>query len=138
LTSARRTVLTRIHLILGLATFVLFLATGQYMRRLFPDAYASNEVIRYQFRANHIYLVLVSFVHLVLGTYLTPAVSRARRGAQWLASGLLALATLLLAWAFFVEPAHADRHRPLTRLGIFVLTGGVALHAIAGGRRTEP
>ena len=48
------------HLLIGLVGFAAFLGTGLYMARHFPGAYASDEAIRYMYRANHVYLLLAS------------------------------------------------------------------------------
>jgi hypothetical protein len=124
--------LRALHLVFGLAAFTVFLATGQYMRTHFPEAYAGHEAVRYLYRGNHIYLLLASLVHLAFGAYAAPDASPGRRSAQWVGSGFLMAGTLLLAAAFFQEPPTVSSHRPLTHFGIFTMVGGTALHLLAG------
>jgi len=124
--------LRRLHLVFGLVAFAAFLGTGQYLRAHFPGAYADREAVRYLYRGNHIYLLFASLIHLAFGAYVAPGASRARRSAQWIGSGLLMVGTLLLAGAFFKEPATASPYRPLTRFGIFAMAGGTALHLLTG------
>src|SRR5262245_58460033 len=123
--------MTRLHRWIGWTTFVLFLATGQYMRRVAVVAEA-GDAVRYLYRANHIYLLLVALVHLALGTYLLPAILSGRRRAQWTGSTLLTIGTVLLAVAFALEPRQGLPERPLTRFGIITFAVGLAVHVIAG------
>jgi hypothetical protein len=120
-----------LHRWIGWTTFVLFLATGQYMRRV-AGVEGAGDAVRYLYRANHIYLLFVALVHLALGTYLAEAVLSGRRRAQRAGSTLLTIGTLLLAWAFAVEPPQATPQRPITRYGIFTFAAGMAVHVIAG------
>jgi hypothetical protein len=43
--------LRRIHLVVGLATFLIFLMTGVALWLMFPGVYHANESIRYLYRA---------------------------------------------------------------------------------------
>ena len=81
--------LRKLHFVVGLAGVVAFLVTGAYMRAGFPDLYAANEVLRYLYRSNHVYVLLASLVNVALGVHLTPAPPgwRATRFAARLAPG---------------------------------------------------
>jgi hypothetical protein len=113
-------------LLAGIAGFAAFLASGLYMARHFPSAYASGEQIRYLYRANHVYLLLASLVTMVLGCY-SPGARSGWRGKLALAGGWLLLAALpVLLAAFFIEPPRGSPERGLTFLGVLLTLLGVA------------
>jgi hypothetical protein len=127
--------LRRLHFVVGLAGVVAFLVTGAYMRAGFPDLYAANEVLRYLYRSNHVYVLLASLVNVALGVHLT-AVAPGWRTRVSRAGSLLALAApVVLCFAFFLEAPVASPERVLTLLGVAALAAGIALHVLAGVRR---
>lgn len=112
-------------LLAGVTGFAAFLATGLYMARHFPTAYAGGEEIRYMYRANHVYLLLASLVTIALGCY-WPAARPGWRGKLASAGAWLLLAALLvLLAAFFVEPPRGSPERGLTFLGVLLTLLGV-------------
>ena len=121
--------LRKTHFWFGLIGVAVFLATGIYMRVGFPDLYAANEIVRYHYRANHIYILLAGLLNLSLGCYL-------RLGAGWrkqlavLGSALLLLAPVVLVAAFILEAPKGAPDRPLTLIGIFMAFIGVLCHAL--------
>lgn len=123
--------LKRIHQGMGLVTVAVFLATGLYMRWRFPGLYEGNEVIRYLFRANHIYLLLAGLLNVALGLYLSLHPARWRGRLQRAGSVLLLMAPVLLLAAFFAEPPVPAPERPLTAAGIFATGIGMLCHLIA-------
>ena len=123
------------HWWVGFATVVVFLLTGLYLRWQFPEAYEANEVIRYQFRANHLYLLLAGLLHGVLGTYLSLHPQGWRRRLQILGSSLLLLAVPLLLWAFFTEPPQALPDRPRTTIALFLTLVGSLAHFLGRPRQ---
>ena len=68
--------LRKLHFVVGLAGVVAFFVTGTYMRAGFPDLYATNEVLRYLYRSNHVYVLLASLVNLALGVHFTAVARR--------------------------------------------------------------
>jgi hypothetical protein len=122
------------HLWLGLAAFAVFLYTGIYMRRQFPEVYAVNEAVRYLFRANHVYILFAALLNLTLGFQVSDAGRRGKGTLQMMASALVAAAIPLLVYAFFVEPPKASPERPLTVLGIVCAAAGTLLHGVARWR----
>ena len=71
--------LRKLHFAMGLAGVVAFLATGLYMNAGFPDLYGANEVLRYLYRSNHVYILLASLINVALGVHLKAAAAGWRR-----------------------------------------------------------
>lgn len=126
--------LPAIHLIVGILTLIVFLGTGQYMLSHFPEIFEPNEVIRYQFRANHIYILFSSLLNIVLGLYGSFSDVRRRRNLQLAGSLLLVTTPILLTWAFFVEPVQASPFRTITSIGVDLTALGVLFHLLGGLR----
>lgn len=125
----------KLHFAVGLAGVVAFLGSGAYMRAGFPDLYETNEVLRYLYRSNHVYILLSSLINVALGVHLTP-VAPGWRSAVSKAGSLLALAApAVLCLAFFIEAPKPSPERVVTLLGIWALAVGIALHVIGGMRR---
>jgi hypothetical protein len=121
------------HFIIGAITLMLFIVSGQYMGLRFqgftdPELYNHNEVVRYLYRANHIYLLLPAFINLLLGSYLTLGKERWHRTMQYIGSTLLFVATILLLAAFIIEPPQASPERPWTYFGLIAAFAGALLH----------
>src|SRR5262247_3362636 len=91
----------RVHFAVGLVGVVAFLATGAYMRAGFPDLYAGNEVLRYLYRSNHVYILLASLVNVALGVHLAPAPPGWRATVSLVGSFLVIVAPVVLCFAFF-------------------------------------
>ncbi len=121
-----------VHLTAGLGTVFVFLGTGLYMRMNFPQLYEDNEVIRYLFRANHVYILFSGLLNVVLGLYSSLSDHRWRQISQRSGSFLVLLSIPFFVWAFVVEPPTASPYRPLTIVGSFLAITGVMLHLIGG------
>lgn len=128
-------ILPKIHLLTGIATFLIFLGTGFYMQLHFPAIYLHNETIRYLFRANHIYLLFSGLLNVTLGINASFSDHEKRRKMQVLGSWLLLIAQGVLLTAFFIEPPQAEPERVITSLGIYLALGGVALHTLGRFRK---
>lgn len=124
--------MNRLHLIVGVATVSVFLGTGVYMRMGFPDLYAGNEVIRFLFRANHVYVLFAGLLNVIAGLYVIMAEVPWRRKLQQAGSWLLLASGPMLFVAFIVEPMQAGPMRPLTVSGAGVALVGVGFHFLAG------
>jgi len=124
--------LRKVHYAVGLLGVVAFLATGAYMRAGFPDLYTGNEVLRYLYRSNHVYILLASLVNVALGVHLAPA-APGWRATVLLAGSVLALAApVVLCFAFYFEAPVAQPERVWTLAGVAALAAGIALHALGG------
>ena len=124
--------LRKVHFAVGLLGTVAFLATGAYMNAGFPDLYAGNEVLRYLYRSNHVYILLASLVNVALGVHLAPAAPGWRATVLRVGSVLALAAPVVLCFAFFIEAPVAQPERVWTLAGVAALAAGIALHALGG------
>jgi len=114
-----------LHLLVGAGGVLAFLGTGAWMATHFPAAYSGGEVIRYMYRANHVYLLLASLVNLAIGMYRGSSRPGWRGNLAVAGSALVLAAPFLLIYAFFVEPSHGVPERPATLIGMVMLLVGV-------------
>jgi len=117
------------HVWLGLGAVAVFLYSGLYMRRQFPEAYAGHDAIRYLYRANHIYILFAALLNLTLGFRTFDWGTRAK--LQTVGSVLVAAAVPLLVFAFFIEPPNASPERPISVLAIVCAAAGTGLHGVS-------
>ncbi len=122
--------LSKLHRLTGTIIILIFLLTGVYMQFRFPMMYQGNEVIRYLYRANHVYLLTAGLVNIGVGVYLVLQSQPWRRRLQVIGSWLILLSPMLLLFAFFYEPSQASPQRPFTGLGIILLAIGTVLHLV--------
>ena len=97
------------------------------MKINFPEIYSSTEIIRYQFRANHIYILMSGLLNLVAGLYIRPDYKHWRKFFSGLSTAAIILSSIILVIAFFVEPIKASAIRPLTFSGIALIVFGVLM-----------
>ena len=119
--------LRTIHLWAGIGGIVVFLGTGQYLKYGFPGLYEGHEVVRYMFRANHVYILLASLVNVLAGCYLTLNRKGWRRKLAITGSMFLLIAPVVLLVAFFIEAPRGVPERMLTLLGIHLVLIGALL-----------
>lgn len=120
-----------LHLTIGVAGILVFLFTGLYMEARFPDAYAATEAIRFQYRANHIYILMSALMNLSAGLWPPPVQRGWQRHAGTLSSLVLLLVPIPLIQAFFVEPPRGVAERPITVMGVALLLAAVLLAHVA-------
>jgi hypothetical protein len=118
----------KLHLVVGLVGIAVFLGTGVYMFRGFPDLYGTNEAVRYMYRANHVYVLLSSLINVALAVYLVPARPGWKALVSRIGSVLVILSPLVLCYAFFAEAPKATPERTFTGLGVLALLLGVLAH----------
>ncbi len=133
----RKSVLRKLHLIVGIVGIVVFLGTGQYMRLVYDGLRGVEPLPRMLFRSAHIYLLLSSLINVALGLYLSRSSTRGRKILQTIASTFILFSPPLMLTAFFVEPGLASFHRPFAGPGIYALFSGMLLHLIAGFRKSD-
>jgi len=84
-------------------------------------------------RANHIYILLSSLIHISLGSYLRVSAKQRWANLQTAASLLLLISTAIVIAAFFAE-FKMGIDRPVTLLGMVLASGGTLLHAFIAYR----
>ena len=100
--------LKRVHLIAGLVALVIFPLTGAYMRIYLADEFAASDRLRFSLRANHIYILLSSLIHISLGAYLRVSAKKRWANLQTAASLLLLISTTLVITG--CEPSQLCRY----------------------------
>lgn len=120
--------MARAHLLFGIIVFVVFLITGRFMRLDFPDKEIISQEFRLLMRSRHIYILLSSFVHIILGLYLQTDEKAWRKYLQIFGSALLTLGTVLLVWAFFYETYTLNHFSEMSRFGLYATLAGTAFH----------
>lgn len=99
----------RIRLIVGVATVLAFLISGQMMSHHAPPLSALGANARLMYRSRHIYILASGLVNLMLGLYLQRRATRWRMILQSAGSTFLVAAPVLLGWAFTIEPERGFR-----------------------------
>ena len=122
--------LREIHLTVGIATLLVFLGTGGYLRMNFPDLYAGDKTVRYLFRSRHLYILFSSLINILLGLYLNQNQSPLGARLQFGGSLLLLAAPPLHIAAFLMEPL--SQVRLLTTVATFLSFLGTLAHVLGG------
>ncbi len=120
------------HLLFGLALFVAFLVTGQFMRHDFPDKSLINQELRVLMRSRHIYILLISVTHLMVGLYVQVSVSKFRAYLQYFGSFLISAAGLIMIYAFAHESYDLHNYSDYSRNALYLVLGGAGLHVFGG------
>ncbi|CAN5868412.1 hypothetical protein BH23GEM9_BH23GEM9_29590 [soil metagenome] len=115
----------------------MFLGTGQYMDISLAHLRGMEDAPRALYRSGHIYILMCSLMHLLLGAYATPRNSRLGRGVQYLGSAALTAALGMFVYGFWMETPLAQIDRPLTRVAIELALAGTLLHCGAAVFRSE-
>jgi hypothetical protein len=116
------------HRAVGAAAIAAFIATGVYLKLRGPALFEPNEMIRFIFRANHVYILLGGLVNVAVGAYICLHAKRWRRNLQVAGSIMLLIAPVILVLAFICEPGQASPLRPLTSAGVMLLFLGILCH----------
>lgn len=137
----RLSMLSRVHLMLGVIGLTAFLASGLYMDRSLHHLAGMADAPRALYRSGHIYMLFSALLHLSLGTYVTPRAPGMGRILQYLGSLLLVAALVLFISGFIGETPLGAIDRPMTRTGIELSFAGTLFHALSAamfrGRATE-
>ena len=91
-----------INLLFGLILFIGFLISGWYMENVFVPENLTNLTARMELRANHIYIVLLSFIN-ILSFKIELSKSRLSRLCDTTFRVLLLISGLITAIAFLNE-----------------------------------
>jgi hypothetical protein len=116
--------LRKFHFYFGLTLFAGFIFTGLYMRFNFANVPHENIPVRMMFRANHIYILLASLIHLLISFVNTTAT---KKFLELTGSIISIVATVTLFIAFFIDPITNSLQRDITRLSVVGLFAGTIL-----------
>lgn len=122
------------HLIFGIVLFVVFLATGRFMRIDFPDKDIIPQEFRLLMRSRHIYILFSSLIHILLGLYLRMHENIWRKYLQIFGSVLLFSASVLLVWAFVFETYSTKHFSDISRYGLYASLAGAIFHLLSQNR----
>jgi len=112
----------------GVAMFIVFLLTGQYMDRYFHHLVGMPDGPRLLYRTRHIFILFSGLLNVGIGAYLVQRPERWQRILQLLGSILITLASLLLILAFFCDTTRGDFRAPLSHWGIYAIAVGTLFH----------
>ncbi len=121
-----------LHLIFGIILFIVFAITGKFMRWDFPDKEIIPQDLRVLMRSRHIYILLSSLIHIVLGVYLKIHTEIWRKSLQIFASVLLIAGSVLFVLAFVYETYTTRHFSDLSRFALYTTLAGIILHLIGG------
>lgn len=114
----------------GLLLLLIFILSGQYMQHGFNRLQDLSAFERMAFRAEHIYLLLSSLIHIGIGSYFTSHPHKWGRYIQIFASVLMLMATSFFHYSFFSEMPTREIERPFSRLGLYLMLAGVSIHGL--------
>jgi hypothetical protein len=117
-----------VHRGVGVATIAAFIGTGIYLKLRGPDLFETDEMVRYIYRANHVYILFAGLLNLSVGAYLCMHARRWRRNLQVAGSIMLLIAPVILVLAFVYEPGSASPQRPMTSAGVMLLFLAILCH----------
>ena len=118
----------RVFLWSGLLLLVFFFITGIYMQDDFNRLHGGDQVIRYLYRASHIYLLFAALVLLLCATSTPPTPGPRLR--HMMADTLVLTGSLVLVVAFWIEPAGKMESREITLLALLSLLVGVGFKTL--------
>src|SRR5262245_26837083 len=123
----------RLHLMVGVAGTLIFLATGQMMAHHTPPMAELSETARLLYRSRHIYILAGALVNLMAGLYLLPRKRGWRANTQVFGSILVLASPALLLTAFLLEPQAGFRQEMWwSSGGLYLLFGGSTAHLVSG------
>ena len=120
-----------LHLVVGVAGLIAFVASGQYMVWVHGGLQGMADGPRLFFRSAHIYLLWGALLNLALGCYLVRLERGLLRHVQLLGSLLILAGPFMLCASFFAEQHNPQLDRPVGQLAIFLALGGAILQAVA-------
>jgi len=122
--------LGKIHLYIGILIVIIFLLTGQFMHHKYDHLKDMELMNRALFRAGHLYILLFGLINASIGAYYKLAKHKLIKRIQEFASVPMFIASFLVIYAFFTELPTEDIERPLTRLSLYMIFFGVAVHGL--------
>lgn len=123
-----------LHLIFGIILFVVFTVTGRFMRVDFPDKDLIPQDLRLLMRSRHIYILLSSLIHIVLGVYFQMRPRVWQKSLQIFGSTLIFAGSFLFVWAFVYETYTTKMFSEISRFALYATLGGTVFHLFGGFR----
>lgn len=121
-----------LYLCIGILTVLVFLGTGQYLRRVFPNKENIDLAFRVMQRSRHIFILLSGLVLSGIGIYFQSARLALFRIIQYIAFVILIVANGLFIYAFFYEvDTNFIPQTPILQYAAYLILAGVALNFIA-------
>lgn len=121
----------RLHLIVGLASVLAFLASGQCMNWRYEHLHGLDDTTRMLFRSTHIYILFAALLNVMLGLYLVESPPGWRFWLQRAGSILILLSPPLLITAFLIEPWLPGLQRPYSQPTIIACFAGCMAHLLS-------
>lgn len=118
------------HVVVGVAGLLAFAETGRHMDMNLGHLATLADAPRALYRSAHIYILLCSLLHFVLGLYLQRSSWLPGRLLQWLGSTLLFAALAGFLFGFYIETPAAEIERPVIRLSIYWCLAGGLVHGV--------
>jgi hypothetical protein len=115
------------NLSIGIAVVILFAITGQLMRHYYLNETAPD-VERLYRRSRHLYLLMAGLLQGGIGVYILAHQHRLAHLIQWIATGLMTLASVMLIYAFFSEIPQEIIKTPVSRLAMYTFLASAVLH----------
>ena len=113
----------RVHWITGIATLMVFLLSGAYMRWI-REVPQLDDVTRAVYRSRHLFILLAAVLNLALA--MPP--SAKQRTAQ-VVSALALASPVLFVTAFAVEPAQGIHGAPFSQIALYLLFAAAVILA---------
>lgn len=101
------------------------------MRLDFPDKEIIPPELRMLMRSRHIYILLSSLIHILLGLYLQIQPQFWRKILQILGSVFLFSGSAWLVWAFVFETYTVKQFSDASRYGLYFTLWGTILHLLS-------
>jgi len=120
-----------LHVIIGILFIIMFVATGLYLKTLFPESNENYDAVRMMYRSSHIYLLLAALVNISFAIYFISFHNKIARNIQRIGSVLVLIAPIALLVAFIYEPVNQSFDRDITFYGILFILTGCVLHGVA-------
>lgn len=118
----------RAHWIVGIATLVVFLLTGAYMRwGRVPPVPQLDDVTRAVYRSRHLFILLSAVLNLAFALAPSP-----KQRARQIVSVFVLVAPVLFLAAFAVEPAQGIHGAPLSQIALYLLFAAAVILVYVG------
>ncbi len=122
--------LGKLHFYAGVTIVLIFVLTGQYMYHFHNHLQDMDSMNRALFRAGHLYILLFGLINVALGAYFKDAETSIFKKFQFVASIIIFTSTFLVIYGFLSELPTDQIERPLTRMSLYLILLGVAMHGI--------